>query len=440
VRQAAAVSAARRRRFELPIVQVVVERAPGLGRERGRALRTPEDAARVLAPFLDHAPPTQRLAMALLDARQRLLGVALLDGARWRACCLRPSEVYAPALVAGATGLYLAHRHPSAKPWAVRADCTSLHRVWRMGRALGLCVQDHLLFDARGRYASMASSQHHWAGWVLRPSTQRSPLPVYASSAGRAALDAGLAPAEGAPRVARGRSRGTSFMLCGLRARMIYDETRVPLDHRPRVLTHPDVAAALGLCLARHRGALVAGLLDASRRLFAVALLGHGGGGRCACESVAPEALYRAAIACGAHAVFAAHRHAAPAPPTTDADHAWTERAYELGRDIGLELRDHLIFARGGHGDGGHLSLRERHVGPRDWGADDDPAAKPYGLRLHQATSNRRPECPALTRSLSARAALKSCPACGRRSVVGDACPWCGARRPRGGAQGERAA
>jgi DNA repair protein RadC len=435
------VSAARRRGFELPVVRVVVERAPGLGRERGRPLRTPEDAARVLAPFLEQAPPAQRLAMALLDARQRLLAVALLDGGEWRACCLRPSEVYEPALVAGAAGLYLAHRHPSKKLWAVRADCTSLDQVWRMGQALDLCVHDHLIFDARGCYASLRASQDAWAGWVFRRMTQRHPLPVYASCVrdAEAAVEAGpatgavVAPAERVQRIRSGRSRGASFTLCGLHARLVHDEPRVSVDDRSRVLTHLDVAEELGLVLERRRGTLVAGLLDASRRLFAVALIGDDGGDRCACEAVAPEAVYRAALACGAHSVFVAHDHAQSGPRVGDADHDWTVRAYELGCELGLELRDHLLFAWDGDFDGGYQSLRQRHVGPKDWGVDDDPATTPYGLRLRQAMRNRRPEGPTLTRARSARAALKSCAACGRRSGVKAACPWCGAPRPRAG-------
>jgi hypothetical protein len=311
-----------------------------------------------------------------------------------------------------------------------------------MGRALGLHVHDHLIFDARGRYASLFASQSAWAGWVLRPSTERSPLPAYASSAGPVTIEVTSAPAEPVRRVRAGRSRGASFTLCGLHARLIYDDAPVRLDERQRVLTHLDVAEELGLCLERHRGALVAGLVDASRCLFAVAVIGDNGGGRCACESVAPEALYCAAIACGAHAIFVAHDHAESKPQAVDADEVWTLRAYELGRDLGLELRDHLLFAFAWDGkfDGGYVSLRQRHVGPTDWGVDDDPAATPYSLRLHQATSNRRPECPALTRSRSARAALKTCTACGRRSAVKAACPWCGAPRPRADARGDRAA
>jgi hypothetical protein len=74
--------------IELPLVRVVLERTAGLAGVRGARVRTPHAAARVLAPFLAHVPPTQRLAMALLDARERLLAVALLDGGRWCACCL----------------------------------------------------------------------------------------------------------------------------------------------------------------------------------------------------------------------------------------------------------------------------------------------------------------------------------------------------------------
>lgn len=422
--------AACRRGVELPVVRVVLERTPAPA--RGRVLRTRHDAARVLAPYLEDAPPTQRLALALLDARQRLLAVALIDGGAWSACCLRPSEAYAPALMAGAAGLYLAHGHPRAGLWAHSADGRAFFGVWHMGRALGVQVHDHLIFDARGRYASLLAADDNGHTRRFTSLVERRPLPACEPAPlerpGKAVAQAGRLDQAGP-----GPALRPGFTLCGLRARLVYDQRHVALERRLVVRTHADVAPVLAACLERRRGAAVAGLLDGARRLFAVAPLEGGDGNGCACQAVAPEAVYRAAIACGAHALVLAHGHAARGRRVAAIDRAWNARVYTLGRELGLELRDHLVFGL----DGRYLSLRERGEGAPDWRVGDDLAATPVGLRLHQAHSNRRPQRPALTRSLSARAALRSCTACGRRSAIKAACPWCAAPRPRPDACGD---
>jgi hypothetical protein len=176
----------RPRGFELPVLRVALVATGDLRHERGRAVSSPDAAARILAPFLDDAPATCRLALALLDERERLLGVALRDGETLSACCLRPSEVFEPAIVAGAAGLYVAHRHRGSKPCGLRPDFVSTEHVWTMGRKLGLHVHDHLLFDGRGRYASLRASREVWRLWPWDiKHTPRVALPVF-----RPAVDA----------------------------------------------------------------------------------------------------------------------------------------------------------------------------------------------------------------------------------------------------------
>jgi hypothetical protein len=174
----------RPRDFELPVLRVTLVATGDLRHERGRAVRSPDEAARILAPFLDDAPVTCRLALALLDERERLIGVALRDGETLSACCLRPSEVFEPAIVAGAAGLYLAHRHLGSKPCGLRPDFVSTEHVWTMGRKLGLHAHDHLLFDERGRYASLRASRDVWCLWPWQiKGTSRLALPVFRPAA-----------------------------------------------------------------------------------------------------------------------------------------------------------------------------------------------------------------------------------------------------------------
>lgn len=201
-------AATRGRTGVLPVVRVVVEETP----------------------FLAHAPPPACLAAALLDAQRRVRAVALLSGAWW-GCCVRPSEVYRPALVAGAAGLYLSHRHPAEELWALPADCQSTERLWDMGKALGMHVHDHLIFDKGGRCASLPASKAAWCGHHCRGRTERCPLPVACVVLTR----------DGTPRRApatrSGRTSSTRpvVTLHGLRARVLRDERGVDVAGDRRV-------------------------------------------------------------------------------------------------------------------------------------------------------------------------------------------------------------
>lgn len=181
----------RPRGFELPVLRVRLVATGDLRHERGRVVRSPDVAARILAPFLDDAPATCRLGLVLLDERERLLGVALRDGESLSACCLRPSEVFEPAIVAGAASLYLAHRHRGSTPCGMRPDFVSTEHVWTMGRKLGLYAHDHLLFDGRGRYASLRASREVWRLWPWQAKgMRRVALPILRSAAELSAPDA----------------------------------------------------------------------------------------------------------------------------------------------------------------------------------------------------------------------------------------------------------
>lgn len=213
------------------------------------------------------------------------------------------------------------------------------------------------------------------------------------------------------------------FELCGAHARLIYAARRVTLERQPVVRSHADVAPLLAHFV--ERGGLVAGLLDRFGHAIAVARIAVRGG---ACN-VAAQALYRAVIVAGAHALYVAHRHKGAALYVLAEDLASAGRAYDLGFALGLELYDSLIFGA----DGSYISLRERGEGADDWrrarerNQPDYPRAR---LRLHQAGANRRPERPGPSRSNGARAALWRCTACERQQNYKHACRYCGTLRP----------
>lgn len=215
------------------------------------------------------------------------------------------------------------------------------------------------------------------------------------------------------------------FELCGLHARLVFAAHRVTLERQPVVCSHADVAPLLAHFVARPRSGLFAGLLNRHGALIAVARVNGAG---CGCD-VGAGAIYRAAIAAGARALYLAHGHADAAPRVSSDDLACAARAYAFGFALGLELRDSLIFGA----DGRYVSLRERGEGVDDWrhARERNETDLPRRcLRLHQAGANRRPERPGSSRSDGARAALWRCPACERQQNYKHACRYCGAPRP----------
>ena len=161
--------------FELPVVRVALAPSPGLGRLAGRRVAAHADAAHVLARFLEPRLASRRLAIALLDQRDRLLAVALLDGDIDSACRLRPSDVCAPAIVAGASRVWLAHQHRSQRLWITCQDVTSSEQTQALGQALGVRVLDHLIVgpDSYATWREADAAPAHVPLWQLRNGERR---------------------------------------------------------------------------------------------------------------------------------------------------------------------------------------------------------------------------------------------------------------------------
>ena len=85
-------------------------------------------------------------------------------------------------------------------------------------------------------------------------------------------------------------------------------------------------------------------LLDAKNRLIRDAVIFRG---TLSHASVAPAPLFRQAILAGAAGVILYHNHPSGDPEPSPEDLATTQRFAAAGREIGIEVKDHVIVGRG---------------------------------------------------------------------------------------------
>ena len=85
-------------------------------------------------------------------------------------------------------------------------------------------------------------------------------------------------------------------------------------------------------------------LLDSKNRLVKDALLFRG---TVSHASVAPAPLFRQAILAGAAGVILYHNHPSGDPEPSPEDLATTQRFAAAGREIGIEVKDHVVIGRG---------------------------------------------------------------------------------------------
>lgn len=94
-----------------------------------------------------------------LDRRNRVVaGLALTRGSE--ACTVvDPAQVFRPAVHCLASGVIVAHNHPSGDPSASEPDLRATERLVAAGRALSISLIDHIVIGG-GNYTSLAEAGH----------------------------------------------------------------------------------------------------------------------------------------------------------------------------------------------------------------------------------------------------------------------------------------
>ncbi|MBI3184612.1 MAG: DNA repair protein RadC [Myxococcales bacterium] len=146
---------------------------PGLGPARAtqmlaalelgrRAHHEPERRRRLCSPAEIHLHLRPSLAILrreefhvlCLNSRNLLLRDAKVAEGTMNSCPVDPREVFAPAVTARASGIVLAHNHPSGDPEPSARDLALTRQLWSGARLLGIRLLDHVIVGD-GAYASM---------------------------------------------------------------------------------------------------------------------------------------------------------------------------------------------------------------------------------------------------------------------------------------------
>lgn len=130
----------------------------------GERCDTPELAAAALAPHFAHLE-RESLVVALLSRKQRLVAVVPVYVGNVAGTSVRIAELFTEAVRRNASGILLAHNHPSGDPSPSADDLRTTRDAADAGRLLGIEVVDHLVFGA-GRWVSL---QRAWPDSVRIP-------------------------------------------------------------------------------------------------------------------------------------------------------------------------------------------------------------------------------------------------------------------------------
>lgn len=114
----------------------------------------PDQAFALLGPALqglDH----EELHGLFVDRRRAPIARRLITRGSHAFTIVDPRQIFRRALKLGASGVILAHNHPSGDPTPSASDRDVTERVARAGRIVGIPLLDHLVVGA-GRWRSLA--------------------------------------------------------------------------------------------------------------------------------------------------------------------------------------------------------------------------------------------------------------------------------------------
>ena len=111
-------------------------------------LETPDQVANLLREEYRQVS-VETFKIILLNRRNRLIRIENASQGTVDSILIHPREVFRHAIAANATGVILAHNHPSGDPTPSSADLTATSDIVRAGQVLKIDVLDHVIIGIR---------------------------------------------------------------------------------------------------------------------------------------------------------------------------------------------------------------------------------------------------------------------------------------------------
>lgn len=121
--------------------------------EEAAPITSPEDAYRLLAPYIEHAE-TEQLAVLLLNTKNRVIKMLVLYSGSIDTITVRIAELFRDAVRYNAASIILGHNHPSQDPTPSPEDVAMTRRAVEAGTLLDIPLRDHLVVGGGG-YVSL---------------------------------------------------------------------------------------------------------------------------------------------------------------------------------------------------------------------------------------------------------------------------------------------
>jgi DNA repair protein RadC len=121
-------------------------------------IKTSRDAFRI---FLEHwnmdtIEHHEEFKVMLLNNKNEVLGIAEISKGGITSTVTDPRIVYQYALMAHATGIIVAHNHPSSNPTPSESDVSITKKLSEAGNILSITLLDHIILCADSTYYSLA--------------------------------------------------------------------------------------------------------------------------------------------------------------------------------------------------------------------------------------------------------------------------------------------
>jgi DNA repair protein RadC len=143
-----------------------IEKFKGVGRKRAAALASvfelhkravdtsgvmlnqPDNIFRLLQPEC-RLLNQEHFFVLCLNRKNRLLKKVTVTTGTASNCLVHPREVFAPAIIANASAIVVAHNHPSGDPAPSRADIQVTRQLREAAKVIGIDLLDHIVIGDR---------------------------------------------------------------------------------------------------------------------------------------------------------------------------------------------------------------------------------------------------------------------------------------------------